>query len=75
MSKVLSTTLNQGTFETWTSKPEMDFAHVTQVHGVEIVSLETLPAEADGMMSSWKDLSRPMAIKTDRKSTRLNSSH
>jgi YfiH family protein len=64
MSKVLSTNLSQGTFETWTSKPETDFAHVTQVHGTEIVSIETLPTEADGISSSWKDLSRPMAIKT-----------
>ncbi len=42
----------------------MNFYHVTQVHGVEIVSLETLPAEADGMIASWEDLNAPMAIKT-----------
>lgn len=59
-----SKTLGQGRFETWTTKPEMNFHHVTQVHGVEIVSLETLPSEADGMMVSWAELNWPMAIKT-----------
>ena len=64
MSYTYSETLNQGRFETWTTKPETPFHHVTQVHGVEIVSLETLPAEADGMVSSINELSLPMAIKT-----------
>ncbi len=56
--------LNNGRFESWGEKPLFDFHHVTQVHGVEIVSIETLPAEADGMISSWKDLTIPLAIKT-----------
>lgn len=64
MSYAYSETLNQGRFETWTSKPERNFHHVTQVHGVDIVSLETLPAEADGMVSSWSELDQPLAIKT-----------
>lgn len=64
MSYVFSETLNKGRFETWANKPEMNFHHVTQVHGVEIVSIETLPAEADGMMASWDQLNAPMAIKT-----------
>jgi YfiH family protein len=64
MSYAYSETLNKGRFETWTTKPESHFHHVTQVHGVEIVSLETLPAEADGMVSSWDELNQPLAIKT-----------
>lgn len=42
----------------------MTFHHVTQVHGSDIVSLETLPAEADGMVVSWNEFSTPLAIKT-----------
>ena len=64
MSYAYSETLNQGRFETWTTKPESHFQHVTQVHGVDIVSLETLPAEADGIVSSWNQLNQPLAIKT-----------
>lgn len=59
-----SQSLEKGKFETWTTKPDLNFHHVTQVHGVEIVSLETLPAEADGMMVSWNELNQPLAIKT-----------
>jgi len=64
MSYVFSETLNKGRFETWTNKPEMNFYHVTQVHGVEIVSIETLPSEADGIVASWDELNHPLAIKT-----------
>lgn len=64
MSMTFSETLNHGRFETWTTKPEVDFHHVTQVHGVDIVSIETLPAQADGLMASWEELHRPLAIKT-----------
>ena len=64
MSYVFSENLNQGRFETWTEKPGMNFYPVTQVHGVEIVSIETLPAEADGLVCSWEDLNTPLAIKT-----------
>ena len=59
-----SQTLDKGRFETWSTKPEINFYQVTQVHGVEIVRLETLPTEADGMMVSWHDLNQPLAIKT-----------
>lgn len=59
-----SENLNRGRFETWTQKPEIAFHHATQVHGVEIVSLETLPCEADGLMVSWEDFDNPLAIKT-----------
>lgn len=59
-----SEALNCGRFETWTKRPEIDFCEVKQVHGVEIVSLETLPCEADGLIVSWYDLKRPLAIKT-----------
>ena len=59
-----SESLDKGRFETWTEKPDINFYHVTQVHGVEIVSLETLPSEADGMMVSWAELNQPLAIKT-----------
>jgi copper oxidase (laccase) domain-containing protein len=38
--------------------------HVTQVHGIDIVSLDTLPCEADGLFVSWKELDKPLAIKT-----------
>lgn len=64
MSYAYSETLNQGRFETWTTKPEKSFHHVTQVHGVEIVSLETLPTDADGMVCSWEKLDQSLAIKT-----------
>ena len=64
MTYAFSETLNKGRFETWTNKPDMNFYHVTQVHGVEIVSLETLPVEADGMVASWNELNEPMGIKT-----------
>ncbi len=56
--------LNRGRFETWTQKPEVNLHHVTQVHGVNIVSLETLPCEADGLIVSWENFERPLAIKT-----------
>ena len=56
--------LNRGRFETWTEKPEMMLVHATQVHGTDIVSLETLPCEADGLVVSWEDFNRPLAIKT-----------
>ena len=59
-----SENLNRGRFETWTKKPEIPFHHVTQVHGIDIVSLETLPCEADGIMVSQEDLNQPLAIKT-----------
>lgn len=59
-----SEALDKGRFETWTEKPNLNFHHVTQVHGIDIVSLETLPSEADGMMVSWDELSQPLSIKT-----------
>lgn len=59
-----SESLNRGRFETWTQKPEMLLVHAKQVHGTDIVSEETLPCEADGLISSWEDFDRPLAIKT-----------
>ncbi len=56
--------LNRGRFETWTEKPEMDFHSVNQVHGIDIVGPETLPADADGLMVSWEEFKKPLAIKT-----------
>jgi YfiH family protein len=56
--------LNRGRFETWTVKPEMDFLSVKQVHGTDIVGPETLPADADGLMVSWEEFKKPLAIKT-----------
>jgi YfiH family protein len=64
MSKAFTEVLNQGQFETWTTKPEMNFYHVTQVHGVELVHLRDLPAEADGLVVSWEKLDQALAIKT-----------
>ncbi len=64
MTVAFSRTLPVGRFETWTEKPPFEFHQVTQVHGTEIVSVETLPAEADGMILSWEDMDRPVAIKT-----------
>ncbi len=64
MLKAFNENLNQGRFETWTAKPQINFRHVTQVHGTDIVSLETLPTEADGMIVSWEDFTQPLAIKT-----------
>lgn len=59
-----SENLNHGRFETWTKKPEMIFHQATQVHGTDIVSIETLPCEADGLVVSWDDFDKPLAIKT-----------
>ena len=56
--------LNRGRFETWTIKPDMNFYGVHQVHGIDIATPETLPAQADGIMTAWDDLDRPLAIKT-----------
>lgn len=64
MEIVFSESLNQGRFETWTKKPEMLTEHATQVHGTDIVSLETLPCEADGLIVSKEDFDKPLAIKT-----------
>ena len=56
--------LNNGRFETWTSKPQMHIKEATQVHGTDIVSIETLPCEADGLLVSWEHFDHPLAIKT-----------
>lgn len=56
--------LNRGRFETWTVKPEMEMLHVKQVHGTDIVSIDTLPADADGIVVSWEEFDKPLAIKT-----------
>lgn len=64
MTAIYSENLNQGRFETWAIKPLMDLIQVTQVHGTDIVSLETLPCEADGIIVSWKEFNQPLAIKT-----------
>lgn len=56
--------LTKGVFETWTERPPFDLWNVTQVHGSDIVSTETLPAEADGIIVSWNELQKPIAIKT-----------
>src|SRR5690606_2910974 len=59
-----SVNLDKGRFETWTQKPQELFHYVDQVHGTDIVSLETLPCEADGMIVSWEDFNAPLVIKT-----------
>ncbi|MGE3609369.1 MAG: polyphenol oxidase family protein [Bacteriovoracaceae bacterium] len=64
MSIAYSEKLNRGRFETWTTKPEIDFLHVKQVHGIDIVSIETLPCDADGILVSWDEFEKPLAIKT-----------
>jgi copper oxidase (laccase) domain-containing protein len=64
MPVAYSENLNHGRFETWTIKPEMDFHHVKQVHGIDIVPLKDLPCDADGMLVSWNELTQPLAIKT-----------
>lgn len=64
MDEAFAENLNRGRFETWTRKPDMNFHHVTQVHGVDIVSPETLPCEADGIVVSWENFEKPLAIKT-----------
>jgi YfiH family protein len=64
MSQIYIENLNKGRFETWSKKPEMLLHHVTQVHGTDIVSLGTLPCEADGLFVSWDELNQPLAIKT-----------
>lgn len=62
--KIYSEKLKKGQFETWSSKPEFAIHHVTQVHGTDIISPETLPCEADGIFVSWEKIDRPLAIKT-----------
>lgn len=64
MDRPFSEGLNRGRFETWTRKPEMNFLQVKQVHGVDIVSPETLPCEADGIFVSLGEFDHPLAIKT-----------
>lgn len=64
MTTPFTETLNRGRFETWTQKPTMETLHVKQVHGTDIVSKETLPTDADGLVVSWHELDRPIAIKT-----------
>jgi YfiH family protein len=59
-----SENLNQGRFETWTTRPELEFFQVKQIHSTDIVSIETLPGEADGLVASWEDLNKPLGIKT-----------
>lgn len=59
-----SESLNHGQFETWTEKPQLPLVHVTQVHGTEIASLPSLPCEADGLVLSWDQFDKPLAIKT-----------
>jgi len=56
--------LNRGHFETRTIRPDTEMFEVKQVHGTEIASPETLPCEADGIIVSWDDFNRPLAIKT-----------
>lgn len=56
--------LNRGRFETWTKKPDMNMLHATQVHGTDIVSPKDLPCDADGIVVTWAEFDRPLAIKT-----------
>jgi polyphenol oxidase len=55
--------LKHGRFETHATEP-MNVHSATQVHGTDIVSVETLPCEADGLVASWDDMGKPLAIKT-----------
>jgi copper oxidase (laccase) domain-containing protein len=64
MNKPFNEPMNQGRFETWTTKPDLPFLHAHQVHGTDIASPETLPCEADGIFVSWEKLNHPLAIKT-----------
>lgn len=64
MEVPFSENLNNGRFETWTTKPQMQVKQATQVHGTDIVSIETLPCEADGLLVSWEEFDQPLAIKT-----------
>jgi polyphenol oxidase len=64
MDVAFAENLNRGRFETWTRKPDINFYHVTQVHGVDIVSPEKLPCEADGLVVLWDNFEKPLAIKT-----------
>lgn len=64
MNIPFSENINRGRFETWTTRPEMEFIHATQVHGIDIVSPETLPCEADGIFVSLEKFDKPLAIKT-----------
>lgn len=64
MSNPYIENLNHGRFETWIERPELELIEVKQVHGTDIVTLETLPTEADGIIVSWKEFNKPLAIKT-----------
>lgn len=56
--------LNRGRFETWTIEPQLELVQVKQVHGTHIANIETLPCEADGIMVSWEEFNKPLAVKT-----------
>jgi YfiH family protein len=60
----LSKQLNLGRFETRTERPDFPFHQVTQVHGNDIVHLNEIPCEADGIIVNWTDYKNPLAIKT-----------
>ncbi len=64
MDVVFTELLTRGRFETWTRKPDMHCLQVTQVHGIDVATLYTLPCEADGILVSWEELESPLAIKT-----------
>jgi len=60
MTVLYAENMNYGRFETWSSRPAFDFYQVTQVHGTCIAQ----EGEADGMLFTWAQLDRPLAIKT-----------
>lgn len=64
MNPIFSQILNHGRFETWTTLPGFKLHHATQIHGTDIVSINELPCEADGLVVMWKDFTTPVAIKT-----------
>jgi YfiH family protein len=64
MPKLYSHSLDNGQFEVWSHPLGIDVLAVNQVHGVEIATPETLPAEADGILATWEELAKPLAIKT-----------
>jgi len=64
MNVRLTEALPKGKFETWPEKPNFEFLHVHQVHGIEIASPQTLPTQADGLVVSWDEFDKPLAIKT-----------
>lgn len=62
--RVYAYPLSHGRFETWSARPEGELMHVHQTHSTIIQNASHQLKEADGIQSSYQELSLPLAIKT-----------